>query len=78
MKTKSGKRHQITELCSICGHKKANFINNKWKYNNKSTETIKADHEKKEAAKYNRAVRKWSEKIIDNEAEDCVKNVLPK
>ena len=27
-------------------------------------------------AKYNRAVRKWGEKIIDNEAEDCVKKCL--
>ena len=76
VETKSGKRHQITGLCSVCERKKASFVNNKWRYNNKSAETVKADREKKEMVKYNRAVRKWGEKIIDNEAEDCVKKYL--
>jgi hypothetical protein len=69
METKSGKRHQITGLCSVCGRKKASFVNNKWKYNNKSAETIKADREKKEVAKYNKTVKKLGKKAIKQKIE---------
>ena len=69
VETKSGKRHQITRLCSVCERKKTSFVNNKWRYNNKSAETIKADCEKKEIAKYNKIVKRLGKKAIKQKIE---------
>ena len=70
-------RHRLSGICSICDSKKNMFVGKNWKVT-KSREELDKAKEIREINSYRKKAEKIGLKVLENDAEDCVKQCMAK